>query len=48
MNLTEDDLKQLNVKYVMSSRDLAEYSSVELQITQLGSANGFFLYKLTY
>ena len=48
VNLTEDDLRQLNVKYVMSSRDLTEYSSVELQITQLGSANGFFLYKLTY
>ena len=48
VNLTENDLRQLNVKYVMSSRDLTEYSSVELQITQLGSANGFFLYKLTY
>ena len=48
VNLTENDLRQLNVKYVMSSRDLTEYSSVKLQITQLGSANGFFLYKLTY
>ena len=48
VNLTEDDLRQLNVKYVMSSRDLTEFSSDKLQIRQLGSANGFVLYELTY
>ena len=48
VNLTEDDLRQLNVKYVLSSRDLTEFSSDQLRITQLGSANGFVLYELTY
>lgn len=48
VNLTEDDLRQLYVKYVMSSRDLTQFSSDKLQIRQLGSANGFVLYELTY
>lgn len=48
VNLTEDNLRQLNVKYVLSSRDLTEFSSDQLRITQLGSANGFVLYELTY
>lgn len=48
VNLTEDNLRQLNVKYVLSSRDLTEFSSDQLRITQLGSANGFVLYEITY
>lgn len=48
VDLTVDDLMTLGVRFVVSSRDLLQFSTDQMQIEIMGSANGFTLYKLDY
>lgn len=48
VNLNVSDLERLDVKFVLTKRDLSEFSDESINFTELTRANGFIVYELQY